>query len=171
MVETPHPSLDWRPLLRLAATAALSSPDPTTQNGALLVSGTTALPTTFSCNDFPTGVDYSLARWSRPLKYDFVEHAERNAIYAAARQGISTLGLTLVCYRAACADCARAIIQAGIARLVTVTPDQKITNPRWTSSILSASSMLQEAGIEVIYLDGPLGEVSPIRRNGSLIDP
>jgi dCMP deaminase len=59
-------------------------------------------------------------RWARPLKYQFVEHAERNAIFNAARIGVKTEG----CWAfmnfmpTPCADCARALIQAGIVKII-----------------------------------------------------
>lgn len=42
------------------------------------------------------------------------EHAERNALYMCCREGISTVGSTLVTTDAPCHGCARGIIQAGI---------------------------------------------------------
>lgn len=45
------------------------------------------------------------------------EHAERNAIYACARQGVATQGLHMFCTDAPCHGCARGIIQAGIIKV------------------------------------------------------
>lgn len=53
-------------------------------------------------------------RWVRPLKYQYVEHAERNAIYNAARVGTPTLGCSAFVSLAPCVGCARALVQAGI---------------------------------------------------------
>jgi len=60
-------------------------------------------------------------RWEqRPEKYMWVEHAERNAVYNAARIGAATEGCTMYVNQSIiCCDCARAIIQAGITRVVT----------------------------------------------------
>lgn len=163
--------MDYRPAMRLAAQAATASPDPSTQNGAvLLTSDGHVVPATAACNEFPPGVDYSDERWERPAKYGFIEHAERGAIFAAARQGITTRGKTLVSPWAACADCARAIICVGISRLVTMQPQQEHTHGRWNASIEQAFTMLHEAGVELVLLDGPLGGCKPLRRNGSLIE-
>jgi deoxycytidylate deaminase len=81
--------------------AAEKSTDPSTQNGAVLV-GLPCSEWTHEVNDqgqleyvqrkpcrefiasanfFPQGVQESEERWTRPLKYKFVEHAERNVIY------------------------------------------------------------------------------------------
>jgi dCMP deaminase len=155
----------WAELLRLAAEHARSSPDPSTQNGGLLCTDDAKWVKfdTWSVNEFPRGVAYSDERWERPLKYSIIEHAERNAIYAAARHGIRTEGLTLVCVWAACTDCARAIIQAGIKRLVTLAPVQE-AHGNWGASIDIAMVMLKEAGVEVVYVEGPLNVT--LRRNG-----
>lgn len=51
-------------------------------------------------------------------KFFWVEHGERNAIYNAARIGISLRNCTIFINRYPCADCARAIIQSGITKVV-----------------------------------------------------
>lgn len=45
-------------------------------------------------------------------------HAEENAIFAAAYHGVPTVGSTLYSTHAPCGRCAKAIIQAGIVRVV-----------------------------------------------------
>lgn len=45
-------------------------------------------------------------------------HAEVNAIYFAAKQGISTDNSTLYCTHSPCVNCAKAIVQAGIYRVI-----------------------------------------------------
>jgi dCMP deaminase len=47
-----------------------------------------------------------------------MEHAERNAIYNAARCGTPLEGCTLYVEIMPCMDCARAIVQAGIGQVV-----------------------------------------------------
>jgi deoxycytidylate deaminase len=56
-------------------------------------------------------------RWERPQKYDWVEHAERNAIYNAARMGIPLKGCSAFITLAPCAACSRALIQSGIVEV------------------------------------------------------
>jgi dCMP deaminase len=51
-------------------------------------------------------------------KYLWMEHAERNAICNAARAGTATEGCTIYVEIMPCMDCARAIVQAGIAEVV-----------------------------------------------------
>ena len=66
----------------------------------------------------PSNYVYDLnERWERPGKYDWVEHAERNAIYNAARMGIPLKGCSAFITLAPCAACARALIQSGIVEV------------------------------------------------------
>lgn len=159
--------------MRWALLKATESPDPSTQNGAILVAnGTTPILATAACNEFPSGVQYCGERWERPLKYSLIEHAERNAIYAAARLGIATAGTTLVCPWAACSDCARAIIQAGISELVTLAPESGDTSDRWVASIEVAMTMLFEADVVVTYLQGAdFADTPSLRRDGKAWQP
>lgn len=73
-------------------------------------------------NGLPRGVKASDdTRFDRPSgeKFFWIEHAERNAIYNAARVGASLDKCTIYVNRYPCADCARAIIQSGISRVVS----------------------------------------------------
>ena len=56
----------------------------------------------------------------RPEKYKWIEHAERNAVYNAARMGAALAGCTayLNWEPSPCSDCCRAFIQAGITTVV-----------------------------------------------------
>lgn len=73
-------------------------------------------------------------RWERPLKYDFVEHAERNAVYNAARVGIPIAGCRayLNWEPYPCKDCAKAFIQAGITEVIG--PDIEFPNHKKAES-------------------------------------
>ena len=148
--------------MKLAFDKATLSIDPSTQNGAIIVNEATGEILGGGCNEFPSGVEVLTERWERPLKYSFVEHSERNAIFFCARKGKATAGMTMYCPWFACADCARAIIQAGITRVVGHKVD--ITNDRWAGSIEVAIQMLKEAGVQMDYVDHKYGIT--IRRNG-----
>jgi dCMP deaminase len=99
-------------------------------------------------NGMPRGVDDDVdARHERPVKYMWFEHAERNAIYNCARAGTATNGCRLyVNSLPPCADCARAIIQAGIVEVVLASLDYP---DRWAESCQTALMMLSEAGLVV----------------------
>ena len=161
----------WKPTLIETVRYALYSPDPSTQNGAVIVRGNNVLKDTFAVNEFPRGVHYLDERWERPLKYEIIEHAERGAIYKAAKHGYETDGCTLVSPWAACSDCARAIICAGITDLVTLAPKVSDTNERWDASIATAMTMLSEADVKVHFIEGPLDCGIVLRRNGEKFIP
>lgn len=140
--------------LRLAFRAAWMSRDPSTQNGSVLV--TRSGVRVYEYNHFPSGVRYSEDRLQRPLKYSYIEHAERNAIFCAARDGCQTYGATLYCPWFACADCARAIIQAGIVRVVGYDAGELDDISRWGDSVRIGREMLAEAGVEMEWFKGRL---------------
>lgn len=153
-------------LMRLALEiAAEESPDPSSQNSAMLVDPETNEMLTVEVNRFPNEVDDLDERWERPQKYDFVEHAERNVIYRAAKLGIKTDGMKMIVPWFACSDCARAIISAGITHVVGIR--ETTTHDRWEDSINVANVMLREAGIKCEYLEPDFG--MKILRAGELI--
>ncbi len=131
---------------------ALSSPDPSTQNAAFIVAknGTSGHA---GCNTFTRGVEATPERLERPLKYSYVEHAERNAIFAAARAGAKLDGATMYCPWAACIECARAIVQVGITTLVRHKQASDRSPERWIESIALADELLIAGGVEIIDVD------------------
>jgi dCMP deaminase len=160
------PAASHEDLLRLAFEHALGSPDPSTQNAAFLFHPTAGiLFATLETNHFPDGIQETEWRWDKAQKYSYVEHAERNAIYAAARAGIQTDGLWLIAAWAACADCARAIIQSGITTLIRYIHTEGST---WDGSISIADGMLTEAGVNIIEVTEPIANVTPLRRGGNV---
>ncbi len=104
-------------------------------------------------NSFPRGVNEDIEeRHLPPEKYYWIEHAERNAIYNAARNGISLLNSTMYLPWFPCTDCARAIVQSGIAKLVAIQPDLK--NERWGHEFERALHILKEGGVNIeLYED------------------
>lgn len=101
------------------------SADPSTQIGAIIVGPDRRIRST-GYNDFPTGVNNASERWERPEKYEWICHAEENAVFSAARAGVALEGCTLympyvndtASGPAVCHRCCRAIIQAGIVEIV-----------------------------------------------------
>lgn len=160
-------------LLAHAYRLAEHSRDPSTQCGAVVV-GFDGEILADGINEFPRGVEYTDDRWERPLKYQVIEHAERNAIYDAAIRGVCTAGLTMVAPWAACADCARAIIQSGITTLVRHQDASDRSPANWVESIAIADTMLHEADIEIIDIIGgviPWGENFKVLHTGQLWTP
>ena len=142
--------MDYKKHLIRAYEIAQFSQDPSTQNGAILIDNDENLIST-GANNFCYGVKETPERWERPVKYKFVEHAERNAIYHAARDGEKTEGLTMVCGWAACCDCARAIVAAGITKLVRHKKATDKSPEFWLKDIEVADQILKEGG-DFIFL-------------------
>jgi dCMP deaminase len=133
--------------LAMCEVVASWSKDPNTKVGALIVEPISRAIISTGYNGLPRGVTDAPERMTREhgIKLLWTEHAERNAVYNAARTGAKTCGATMYMPWFPCADCARAIVQAGIARLVCGRPDFK--HERWGLSFQVAYSIIQEGGI------------------------
>lgn len=101
-------------------------------------------------NGLPRGVNGNVSERHRREdgeKYHWFEHAERNAIYHAARAGISIAGCRLYVSLFPCADCARGIIQSGITSVNTYAPPERDLN--YSRSFEVAIEMLAEADVQL----------------------
>lgn len=138
--------------LELAEVVKLKSKDLSTQIGAVVVGeGRNVLSTGY--NSFPRGLDDSIKeRQERPEKYFWIEHAERNAIYNAALEGVSLKNSTIYLTSGLpCMDCARGIVNSGIKvvwckRICTTKNKEK-----WDESQMKSLQLLNECGIDVCY--------------------
>ena len=141
-------------LMELAFLVASWSKDPSTKTGAVVVGPDREIRAT-GYNGLVRGVDDNISeRMERPTKYDFFEHAERNAIYNACLTGTSLKGCVLYATHAPCTDCARAIIQAGIKMVITnkIIIDENSPKGTWRDKVEYSAQMFKEAGIEYIEL-------------------
>lgn len=145
---------DTKQYLLMAYTMAKKSPDLSTQNGAVII---TPSGVAGGYNKFPTRVSVTKDRLQRPLKYSYMEHAERSAIYKAATLQLPVLGSTMYSPWFACADCGRAIIEVGIRKVVGHKKMLDETPDRWKESIDIALDMFKEAGVETEWFEGDLG--------------
>lgn len=91
--------------------------------------------------------DEDTSKYEKTVKYFWSEHAERNAIYNAARQLIGTTTIYSTLFP--CADCARAIIQCGIRKIIS--PEPNWDDEGFAASFKVSYSMMKECGIEVIF--------------------
>jgi len=141
----------------LAAISSFRSKDPNTQIGACIVQDDS--PVAIGYNGFPRGCSDNDFPWDREgkhdyeTKYPFVEHAERNAIFNAAKRGISLNGATIYLYSEKgyypCSECARAIIQSGIKKLVMSHAIPENTDKYdWTAT----KKMLKASEVKIIIL-------------------
>lgn len=132
--------------------ASRKSKDKSTRCGCVIVNGRHT-DLVRGWNGFPRGVNDDVAgRHERPTKYQWTEHAERNAIFNAACEGIALRGCTLYATLMPCCDCARAIIQAGIVRVVTYEPDWADPRSSATFHWDVSMQMFAEAGVSVDFL-------------------
>lgn len=101
-------------------------------------------------NGFPRGVDDDVEeRHERPMKYLYTSHAEENLVAQAARKGVSLKGATVIVTSLfPCTTCSRMMIQAGVKRIIANHPS---VDPRWEEQANHATTMLKEAGVEIIF--------------------
>ena len=89
------------------------------QVGALVVKDSTIISDGY--NGTPTGYDNCCEHYYLENTYGTkweVIHAETNAIFKCAKNGISCNGATLYVTLSPCRDCSKLILQAGIIRVV-----------------------------------------------------
>lgn len=151
----PKKSVDWDSyFLTLAETVSTKSKDNSSQIGCVIVGPQHEIRTT-GYNGFCRGVDDNVdERHMRPEKYYWAEHAERNAIYNAARNGIQLEGCTAYISGNSgglppCADCTRALIQSGIKKIV-IDEAIQTNNAKWIESWLRSKIMLKETGVDLV---------------------
>lgn len=130
------------------------SKDPSTKVGCVITGPNHEVIST-GFNGLPIGVDdkYSPERYERPHKYLWAEHAERNAIYLAARRGVPLEGGTIYVNFYPCADCSRGIIQSGIKNVVVNELSEEMNDfdllNRWEEQINVSLNMLHEAMVKI----------------------
>lgn len=142
--------------LALAKHVSSWSKDQSTKVGCVVV-GTANQVLAIGYNGLPRNVDDSISeRYLRPLKYKWTEHAERNAIYNAARTGTNLTGSVLYVEWFPCSDCARGIAQSGIDCIVTLNPSNYYNSDlyaRWGEDFHISYDILFEAKVKLRYVD------------------
>ncbi len=145
--------------ITIANEVAKFSKDRSTKVGAILFHPETHAILLTAFNGMVRGMDDNVEAYhERPLKYATHEHAERNLCYFAARMGLRTDGLGMATTFYPCADCARAIVQAGVITLVTHEPDWD--HERWGESFKVAELILKAGEVKTVFLKPPVrGEI------------
>jgi len=146
--------LRWdRYFLNIVDAVAQKSKDPSTKVGCVIVRDNQILSTGF--NGFPRGVRDLEGRYRvRETKYNFIEHADRNAIYNAARVGVALKGSTIYLPWRPCHECTKAIIQSGITRIVVNNlPITIELEKRWGNSWDISATMIIESGIQLSFIE------------------
>lgn len=86
-------------------------------------------------------------------------HAEVMCLLMNARSGVPTQGRTMYAPWAPCADCAMAIVTAGIARVVVHHQRMQRTPPKWQASVQFGLGLLKQRNVKVEAVDQYLGEL------------
>lgn len=128
----------------IAHLAGMRSKDPSTQVGACIVSADNKI-LSMGYNGFPLGCSDDEFPWSREgeqldTKYPYVTHGEMNAILNY--RGGSLEGTKLYVSLFPCNECTKAIIQAGIKKIV-YDSDKYAQSP----STIASKRMLDAAGV------------------------
>lgn len=128
------------------------SKDTSTKVGALVL-GPAYEVLSLGYNGAPRGcsADEDIRGQQRPEKYYWFSHAELNAITNAARIGTPLGGGVLVVTHPPCMDCARAIVQAGIKKVVVARPTQDFVE-RWREHMSRSQRLFDECGVEYLEL-------------------
>lgn len=136
--------------LELAEFVSKWSKDPSTKVGAAILDSASNRILGVGYNGFARGVADTEERLSnRDLKYKLVLHAEENAIMfsSGALEGATIFTWPFL----PCPHCASLIIQKGIDKVVTTSP--QLDHPRWGEMFDLSVEILQEGGVGRIYLD------------------
>ncbi len=141
--------LNWDSyFMGLAHLSALRSKDPHTQVGAAIVDDDHRV-ISVGYNGLPRGCTDQEYPWQREgdvldTKYPYVVHAELNAILNSKW---SVKGTTIYVSLFPCNECAKAIIQSGIKRVVYESDKYAGTEMN-----VAAKRMLSSAGVELIKI-------------------
>ncbi len=131
----------------VALLSSMRSKDPNTQVGACIVNSDRRI-VGVGYNGFPTGCSDDELPWDREgnwleTKYPYVCHAELNAILNSI--GGTLKDCTLYVALFPCNECAKAIIQAGIRRVVYLSDKYADSD-----STRASRNMLTQAGVELV---------------------
>lgn len=132
--------------ISLAKEVSRWSKDPSRKIGAVFVNDDGVILSQ-GWNGFPRGFDDSKEIYeNRETKYKYIIHAEMNAIYNAARIGMSLNNSTLYCWGLpVCSECAKALAQVGVKRVVW-DAEEPVPN-RWSKSSHDSVEILNSLGI------------------------
>lgn len=135
--------------LKIAKEVASWSKDPSRKIGAVIV-GEQGQIISQGYNGFPRGIKDDKKRYlDRPTKYQYIVHAEMNAIYNAIYNGASPVGSTIyVTGLPTCHECAKAIVQTGITCVIMDT----LPTEGWEESCKLALDIFNEAGVKYQFI-------------------
>jgi dCMP deaminase len=138
-------------MLKMAKEVASWSKDQSTKVGAVITTKEGA-PVSWGFNGLAMGINDDIPeRHTRPTKYKWMCHAERNAMDLAPRPLDDCIMFVTF---SPCSSCAQSIIQR---KIKTVIVDSEYTAdkvpPHWRDDMIIAVGMLMEAGVKVSAVD------------------
>lgn len=144
---------DWNTyFIKMLGPISSRSKDPNTQVGCVIAGPDNGIRST-GYNSFPRGVNDEIPeRFERPEKYMWIEHGDRNAIYAAAKVGTPLDGCKMYLTGLPCMDCGRAIIQVGIVEVIYDGDNQEKwekTTPKYVPDFERVRTLLREANVKL----------------------
>jgi len=161
------PSWDeW--FMRMVYLVAKKSKDTRTKIGSVVVNDDHRI-ISVGYNGFPVGVNDNIkVRYERPIKYHYFAHSEANSIFSAARIGISLNKSFLYTQGIPCTECTKAIIQAGITKVIVheqwIENERKIRNyndssSKWKNHNEISIEMFRESEITLLSYNKILNEI------------
>lgn len=146
-----------RDILREAYKYAFEeSTDESTKTGAVIVLNKKIISR--GTNKFAKGVEITEERNTSNSKRIYQDHSERNAVYGAAKLGISLDEAEMFSTWIPCPACANAIINASINRVVFHYDMAIKTKRDWSKQLKEAIKMMLEAGVQVAVYQGEIGD-------------
>ena len=99
--------------MQIADDVSVRSPDPSTKHGCVIVDKNNRIVST-GYNGPIKGLNHSIVEFKRPQKYNWMIHAEDNAVLFAK---CDLDGCTAYITGHPCVDCFRRLVQSGVKRI------------------------------------------------------
>lgn len=137
------------------------SDDPSTRVGAVFVDDNYQI-LSIGCNHSPYSMRLNnkperqrelltnkLNETGKKMKYPWIEHAERNAIFNAEKNGTILTNSICITTLVPCIDCTRAILSVGVKQIYTFVPEGE---SKWIKDYAISKKLIDEANIPVTIL-------------------
>jgi dCMP deaminase len=144
------------------------STDENTKTGAVIVLNKEIVAK--GTNKFAKDVKITEKRNTPISKRVYQDHAERNAIYQAAKLGIPLDDAIMYATWVPCPACANAIINSSINELIFHYEMAIKTEKDWEEDLKESLKMLIEAGVEVGMFKGQIGNCKALFK-GQIWEP
>lgn len=138
--------------MNIAHAVKMRSHDSQTKVGAVLVCNDHNSILGTGYNGFVRGADDSILPTTRPEKYQYMQHAEKNLISnLIKRGGVSTDNSTLYCTLSPCQDCMRFLYQSGITKVIIENKYKDFDSLKKMMDLQIDENQTPEGFIELTY--------------------